>query len=60
MHPCPICKNEVQERPNNRSFPFCSARCQTVDLGRWLQEGYRVPVDDDTMSAGAQQEKGLS
>ncbi len=23
--------------------PFCSKRCSTVDLGRWLGERYRVP-----------------
>ena len=23
-------------------FPFCSPRCQTMDLGRWLGEKYRV------------------
>jgi endogenous inhibitor of DNA gyrase (YacG/DUF329 family) len=23
-------------------FPFCSPRCQTIDLGRWLGEKYRV------------------
>lgn len=24
-------------------FPFCSTRCQLVDLGRWLDEEYRIP-----------------
>jgi endogenous inhibitor of DNA gyrase (YacG/DUF329 family) len=23
-------------------WPFCSARCRTIDLGRWLGEQYRV------------------
>jgi hypothetical protein len=23
--------------------PFCSERCRTIDLGRWLSGGYRVP-----------------
>lgn len=22
--------------------PFCSARCKTIDLGRWLGEDYRI------------------
>jgi endogenous inhibitor of DNA gyrase (YacG/DUF329 family) len=22
-------------------FPFCSARCRLIDLGRWLGEQYR-------------------
>ncbi len=31
-------------------MPFCSPRCQQIDLGRWLGERYSVPVepsDDD-------------
>jgi hypothetical protein len=31
--------------------PFCSERCRTIDLGRWLGETYALPeltdVDDD-------------
>ena len=23
--------------------PFCSERCRTIDLGRWLTGGYRLP-----------------
>ncbi len=29
--------------PANRFRPFCSERCQMVDLGTWVDEGYRVP-----------------
>lgn len=41
---CPICKKEVAPRKENPGFPFCSPRCRTLDLGRWLGEEYRVPV----------------
>lgn len=27
----------------HRYRPFCSARCQRIDLGNWLQERYVVP-----------------
>jgi endogenous inhibitor of DNA gyrase (YacG/DUF329 family) len=27
-------------------YPFCSARCRKIDLGRWLGESYRVPAED--------------
>ena len=40
---CPICNREVAPRAENTSFPFCSTRCKTVDLGKWLNEEYRVP-----------------
>lgn len=26
-------------------MPFCSLRCQQVDLGGWLNEQYGVPVE---------------
>lgn len=32
--------------------PFCSARCKQIDLGRWLNETYRVPaVEQDEEGA---------
>jgi endogenous inhibitor of DNA gyrase (YacG/DUF329 family) len=34
------------------AFPFCSFRCQTIDLGKWLSEEYRIPEGDD-QSEGA-------
>lgn len=24
------------------NFPFCSKRCKSVDLGKWLNEEYRI------------------
>jgi len=30
-------------KPAADPFPFCSTRCQLVDLGRWLDEDYRIP-----------------
>lgn len=41
--PCPTC-GTATSRENNRSFPFCSERCKLVDLGQWMNEGYRIPV----------------
>jgi len=32
------------------SFPFCSSRCKLLDLGNWLGERYRIPVDDEKPS----------
>ena len=51
---CPTCKKPVAPREINAAFPFCSDRCKTVDLGKWLNEEYRVPVEDedDKLSEG--------
>jgi endogenous inhibitor of DNA gyrase (YacG/DUF329 family) len=42
---CPICGKElvVGKLSELPSFPFCSPRCRTIDLGRWLGEEYRIP-----------------
>jgi uncharacterized protein len=47
---CPVCSKE--SAPKYR--PFCSRRCADIDLGRWLNESYRVPaepVDEDEIPA---------
>ncbi|MCU0703528.1 MAG: DNA gyrase inhibitor YacG [Fimbriiglobus sp.] len=47
---CPICDapmpGDWSEYPD---YPFCTKRCRTIDLGRWLSEDYKVsagPADD--------------
>ena len=48
---CPICKTPVRAgRPQNPSAPFCSARCRDVDLGKWLDGAYAIPVRDEVPS----------
>ena len=43
---CPICGRRFE--PNESSpMPFCSRRCRTTDLGRWLEEKYGMPVEPE-------------
>ncbi len=49
---CPTCRKPVA-RDDNPFRPFCSERCQVVDLGNWASDRYRVPgepiaEDDDS------------
>ena len=39
---CPTCGKPVEWK-KNPFRPFCSERCQLVDLGRWVEGEYRVP-----------------
>ena len=48
---CPICDKVIpsgssaddgKHRINAAHFPFCSERCRLIDLGTWLDEGYRI------------------
>lgn len=40
MSICPICSKPASAEHT----PFCSKRCQLVDLGKWLSGSYAVPV----------------
>ncbi|MCX7302889.1 MAG: DNA gyrase inhibitor YacG [Hyphomicrobiales bacterium] len=55
--PCPECG-----RPSARDkYPFCSARCKNVDLGRWLTGAYAIPEregeDEDGRPGSGQRER---
>jgi endogenous inhibitor of DNA gyrase (YacG/DUF329 family) len=45
---CPVCSRafEIATLDELPSFPFCSDRCRLVDLGRWIDEKYAVPVSE--------------
>ncbi len=52
---CPVCRRETVWE-NNEWRPFCSERCQQVDLGRWASGDYCIPVifpDADLLSSEA-------
>ncbi|MEW5757043.1 MAG: DNA gyrase inhibitor YacG [Pseudomonadota bacterium] len=40
---CPQCGKEVPWSPDNPTRPFCSRRCQLIDLGEWASESHRIP-----------------
>jgi endogenous inhibitor of DNA gyrase (YacG/DUF329 family) len=48
MSACPICGKPARPRAENPSSPFCTPRCKQIDLGKWLDEAYRVPVADSS------------
>ena len=41
--PCPICDKPAEYRWR----PFCSKRCADVDLGRWMNESYALPSEEE-------------
>ena len=53
---CPTCKNEF-DPALTVAMPFCSERCRTIDLGRWLEERNCLPhvpdpEEDETPEEG--------
>lgn len=39
---CPMC-GKVEQWEGNVFRPFCSERCQLLDLEGWFSERYRIP-----------------
>jgi endogenous inhibitor of DNA gyrase (YacG/DUF329 family) len=56
-HRCSVCGTiyEFDYKPGEKlppNFPFCSSQCKAIDLGRWLNEEYRISTplpNTDTM-----------
>ncbi len=45
--PCSECgRDSVREH-----YPFCSDRCRSLDLSRWLNGSYAIPVAEDETKA---------
>lgn len=42
MLSCPTCEKRF-EPYDSSTLPFCSERCQRIDLRRWLGETYSMP-----------------
>lgn len=40
---CPACAGRSVYAPSNPHRPFCSARCQSMDLGAWASEHFKLP-----------------
>ncbi len=61
---CPICRSKVtyQDLGEVPYRPFCSRGCKLIDLGRWLNEEYRVseelPPDMQNGTAGGRPPPG--
>ncbi len=43
--PCPQCRAPADAGADNAYRPFCSERCQQLDLAAWLDGDYRIPAE---------------
>ena len=55
---CPVCSKElpVDAGSNLKLFPFCSERCQQIDLLRWCDGRYAIvePLDPQCIDSVAE------
>lgn len=56
---CPQCNNDCEFSLKNHFRPFCSHRCQLIDLGQWVEEQFKIP-DIETGSAEEKRESKSS
>lgn len=42
---CPMCSKDSDAKFK----PFCSKRCADLDLGKWLNGSYAIPVADEEL-----------
>ncbi len=43
---CPICGASFDSELSP-AMPFCSERCRYIDLGKWINEQYTLPLDPE-------------
>lgn len=53
---CPVCKKQItwEESPYR---PFCSYRCKMIDLGKWLNEEYRIQDQKQSVAKSTDDKK---
>lgn len=44
---CPVCGKTVVWSEKSPYRPFCSKRCQLIDLGEWANEEKRIPLEEE-------------
>jgi endogenous inhibitor of DNA gyrase (YacG/DUF329 family) len=44
---CSLCGRIFSEDTPGVAMPFCSQRCKLIDAGRWLNEEYGVPIEEE-------------
>ena len=54
---CPMC-GKVEKWEGNVFRPFCSERCQLLDLEGWFSERYRIPNAEEDESDESIREEG--
>ncbi|MEM9587970.1 MAG: DNA gyrase inhibitor YacG [Planctomycetota bacterium] len=51
---CSTCQRRFRVH-ESKTLPFCSERCQLIDLGRWLNEEIGVPHEGDPGESDVEQ-----
>jgi hypothetical protein len=58
---CPICERWLKGGSTHDwpDFPFCSARCRLIDLGRWLDQDYAIVPEQELEEPASDDEDSI-
>ena len=51
FYDCPQCGKSAVWSEANTWRPFCSERCRLIDIGKWANDEYSVPLVDQDRKA---------
>jgi len=61
---CPRCGAQTSFSSENKFRPFCSERCQLIDLGSWASGSYKIastePLTEDDIDSVLQNDSEFS
>ncbi len=57
LRKCPACGRPFRPAAGSPWRPFCSERCQLIDLGAWLGERHAIPGEAVPVTDGEPPEK---
>jgi len=53
--PCPRCGQAASLATTNPWRPFCGERCKLIDLGKWANEEFSIPAENQAIDDGGEQ-----
>lgn len=56
---CPQCSTQLEWSEEYPHRPFCSKRCQLIDLGQWANEEHKIAGDSVIDSASSDDLEGF-
>jgi endogenous inhibitor of DNA gyrase (YacG/DUF329 family) len=55
--PCPTCKKSQRWTECGEHKPFCSKRCQLIDLGEWVNESHSIAGESVSLPENPQSDE---
>jgi endogenous inhibitor of DNA gyrase (YacG/DUF329 family) len=53
---CPTCKTEVEWSSASPHRPFCSKKCQLIDIGEWVAEERTISTPSNNLGTPSPQD----